>query len=198
MANQSKNARDRLHDALGTKEVRNAALEFRETSGRSSLSAILKLGSVLAKACGEELEAASLRAEVDGYTDASVLVPEDRKATAYASAFPVKALDLGLLDPEEIFLGNREKFSEVSLMIGQPVEELAAALSQIRQGGVLALKVPASEIVLESAFVDPETEVHVYILPREIQRIVESVQSRALNAVIGRLVEAALDLSQND
>ncbi|MEQ8980662.1 MAG: hypothetical protein RL846_22160 [Deltaproteobacteria bacterium] len=103
----------------------------------------------------------------------------------------MRALDMGLLDPEEIFLANREKFSQVTLTIGQPVEELETALSQIRQGGVLALKVPASEITQESASTDEETEVFIYILPREIQRIVDAARARALDAVIRRIVDAA-------
>src|SRR5205823_12865832 len=104
----------------------------------------------------------------------------------------VRALDLGLLDPEEIFLANREKFSQVTLTIGQPVEELQTALAQIRQGGVLALRVPASEVTGESASTDEDTEVFIYILPREIQRIVDSARARALEVIISRLVEASL------
>ena len=56
---------------------------------------------------------------------------------------------------------------------------------------MLALKVPASEITGESAMTDDDTEVFIYILPREIQRIVDSARARALDAVIDRIVEAA-------
>ena len=133
-----------------------------------------------------------LRAELIGYAEAEVEIPAERKALGFASPFPVRALDLGLLDPEEIFLANREKFSQVTLTIGQPIEELVTALSQIRQGGVLALRVPASEVTGESATTDEDTEVYIYILPREIQRIVDAARARALEVIVTRVVEASL------
>lgn len=184
--------RDAFRAALEDNAVLDAAKALRESDEAPSLAQMLELGRALADACGAERAGATLRAELLGYQQASVEIPPHRKATGFASPFPVRALDLGLLDPEEIFLANREKFSQVTLTIGQPIEELQSALAQIRQGGVLALKVPAAEITGESANTDADTEVFIYILPREIQRIVDSARARALDAVINRIVEAAL------
>ena len=110
----------------------------------------------------------------------------------FASPFPVRALDLGLLDPEEIFSAGNEKFSQVYLTIGQPLVELEQALGQIRAGGVLALKVPASEIANDGAEAAPDAEVYIYILPREIERIVEDARATAFSALAGTVAAAAL------
>lgn len=187
------NPRDAFRTALEDAAVVKAARLVREAGGQPSLTMILELGRALSQACGAQDIAQRLQSELTGYLDPATPVPPERKAMGFASSFPVRALDMGLLEPEEIFLANREKFSQVSLTIGQPVEELQSALAQIRQGGVLALKVPAAEITGESADTDDETEVYIYILPREIQRIVDATRALALDALIGRLVDAALD-----
>ncbi len=191
MSDAPKDPRAAFRAALEDEAVTSAAQRIRAADGAASLSHMLELGRALSAACGATEDASRLYAELVGYQEAEEPIPEERKALGFASPFPVRALDMGLLDPEEIFLANREKFSQVTLTIGQPVEELETALSQIRQGGVLALKVPASEITQESASTDDETEVFIYILPREIQRIVDAARARALDAVIGRIVDAA-------
>src|SRR5688572_4553396 len=186
---KSKDPRDAFRSALEDKAVLSAARAIQRDEHEASLAQMLELGRALSAACGASETAAMLEAELVGYQEAEVEIPTERKAIGFASPFPVRALDLGLLDPEEIFLANREKFSQVTLTIGQPIEELQSALAQIRQGGVLALKVPAHEITGESANTDVDTEVFIYILPREIQRIVDSARARALDAVIDRIVE---------
>lgn len=191
MSNAPKDPRAAFRAALEDEAVNTAAQRIRAVEGAPSLSDMLELGRALSAACGAEEDAARLHAELVGYQEAGEPIPEERKAVGFASSFPVRALDMGLLDPEEIFLANREKFSQVTLTIGQPVEELETALAQIRQGGVLALKVPAAEITQESASTDDDTEVYIYILPREIQRIVDNARARALDALIGRIVDAA-------
>lgn len=188
---RAKDPREAFRAALEDEAVLVAARAIQGDALDPSLAQMLELGRALSKACGADETAAMLEAELIGYQEARVEIPPERKALGFASPFPVRALDLGLLDPEEIFLANREKFSQVTLTIGQPIEELQQALAQIRQGGVLALKVPASEITGESATTDDDTEVFIYILPREIQRIVDSARARALDAVIDRIVEAA-------
>ncbi len=186
-----KDPRDAFRRALDDASVSQAAKNIKSAEGEPTLAQMLELGRALSEACGAGAAAARLNAELIGYGSAGLEVPEDRKAVGFASPFPVRALDLGVLDPEEIFLANREKFSQVTLTIGQPIEELVTALSQIRAGGVLALKVPAHEITGESATTDEDTEVFIYILPREIQRIVDKARAHALDALIGRIVDAA-------
>ncbi len=183
----------RLHfaEALGSEGVLAVAERIRAAE-EPSLIDMLELGHALAVACDQAGHAARLHAELKGYQNSSVDVPPERKAMGFASPFPVRALDLGLLDPEEIFLANREKFSQVTLTIAQPIEELQLALSQIRQGGVLAVKVPASEVTAESASTDEDTEVFIYILPREIQRIIDAAHGLALRAVVMRIVDVSL------
>ena len=102
------------------------------------MTEILELGRALAKACGDEAESKQLGAEIIGYQDAGVEVPAERRALGFASPFRVRALDMGLMDPEEIFLANREKFSQVTLTIHQPIAELQAALAQIQDAGLSA------------------------------------------------------------
>lgn len=183
--------RARLRSALDDSGVIEVARAMSQ-SGDRSLASMLGLGLALARACGDEEVADQLEAELDGY-DATGEVPEVRRARGYASAFPVRALDLGLLDPEEIFTANNEKFSQITLSIGQPVAELEQALAQIRQGGVLALKVPASEVSSEAADTADGTEVFIYILPQEIQKIVDGARALALESLVSRVVEAAAD-----
>lgn len=183
--------RARLAAALDHPEVVEVARSMAGDSGERGLVPMLALGRALARACGDAEVASRLGAELEGYADGDVDVPPVRRATGFASAFPVRALDLGLLDPEEIFSANNEKFSQVTLTIGQPVGELEQALSQIRAGGVLALKVPASEVTSHSADTSDDTEVYIYILPREIQKIVDGARSAALDALVSRIVDAA-------
>jgi hypothetical protein len=192
MDDRQKDMRDVFRAALAESTVQKAAAVLREKGDAATLAEMVELARALSEACGAKDIARALHAELVGYTEVEVEIPPERKALGFASPFPVRALDLGLLDPEEIFLANREKFSQVTLTIGQPIDELVTALSQIRQGGVLALRVPASEVTGESANTDPDTEVFIYILPREIQKIVDAARARALQAIVGRITEAAL------
>lgn len=196
MDEKQKDMREVFRAALGDRAVLSAATVLREKGEQASLAETLELARALSEACGAAEIARSLHAELIGYGEVEVEIPPERKALGFASPFPVRALDLGLLDPEEIFLANREKFSQVTLTIGQPIEELVTALSQIRQGGVLALRVPASEVTGESANTDADTEVFIYILPREIQKIVDAARARALGAISMRIAEAALGLKR--
>ena len=86
---------------------------------------------------------------------------------------------------------NREKFSQVTLSIAQPIEELEAALEQLGEAGVLSLRVPASRVNERSADTTDGDHVYIYVLPREIRRIVEAARQAALEALLGRLLEAA-------
>ena len=189
-------SREVFNAALATEQVQAAARAIRD-EGRG-LPEMLALGRSLAQACGAEATAARLGAEIGGFQESSLPIPEVRKVMGFASPFPVRALDQGVLLPEEIFLANREKFSQVTLTIGQPIAELEQALAQIRQGGVLALRVPAAEITGASADTEDDTEVYIYILPREIQRIVDSARAEALDAIIECLVDAALGPSAEE
>lgn len=182
--------RARLKVALEDPRVVDVARLMNEGGDRSLVS-MLALGRALARACGDVDVADRLDAEIEGYGEVDGDVPEVRRAAGFASAFPVRALDLGLLDPDEIFSTNNEKFSQVTLTIGQPVGELEQALAQIRQGGVLALKVPASEVTQRSADTEDGTEVYIYILPREIQKIVDGARAIAFEALVSTLVMAA-------
>lgn len=184
--------RGAFQKALSDRDVLAAAQALRASKNDASLTEILELGRALAHACGDGAEAAQLHAEIAGYQDAEVEVPPERRALGFASPFRVRALDMGLMDPEEIFLANREKFSQVTLTIHQPIAELQAALAQIQDGGVLHIPVPASEITGESADTDEDTEVYIYILPREIQRIVDVARARALRAIVARIVDVVI------
>lgn len=190
MTEDANDSRELFHAALTDDRVKEAATAVR-SQGRG-LPEMLALGCSLARACKAEELAERLNAELAGYQDSSLEIPDIRKVTGFASPFPVRALDQGVLLPEEIFLANREKFSQVTLTIGQPIAELETALAQIRQGGVLALRVPAAEITGASADTEEDTEVYIYILPREIQRIVDAARGEALSAVIECVVDAVL------
>ncbi|MCA9551143.1 MAG: hypothetical protein KC933_14000 [Myxococcales bacterium] len=173
-------------DDAGVKKAADALRVARE----ASLDEILELGRALAEASGAQARARRLGAEISGYQGREAEIPPERKALGFASSFPVRALDMGLLDPEEIFLANREKFSQVTLTIVQPIAELVEALAQLQQGGVLALRVPAAEVTGHSADTDDDTEVFIYILPREIQKIVEAARAEALRTVVAWIVAA--------
>ena len=190
MSQDATHSREVFNAALKDAAVQEAARAVR-AEGRG-LPEMLALGRSLAEACGAGPVAAQLNAEIGGFQDSGLPIPDIRKVMGFASPFPVRALDQGVLLPEEIFLANREKFSQVTLTIGQPIAELEAALAQIRQGGVLALRVPAAEITGASADTEDDTEVYIYILPREIQRIVDAARAQALDAIIECLVEATL------
>lgn len=187
--------RSRLESALRDGEVAVAASAYRAEGEEPSLEVTLRFARALCSALGDRARVARFAGELDGFDEAGadVVTPRVRMVQGFASPFPVRALDLGLLDPEEIFSINNEKFAQVSLTIGQPVSELARALEQIRAGGVLALKVPASEVTSASALTEPDAEVYIYILPGEIQRIVDDARREAMNALVRPLVEAALD-----
>jgi|GEM_PF-2947041 hypothetical protein len=175
-----------LQSVLGHEAVRRAAEMIRKQR-EPALVEMLELGRALAEASLDLVRERGLRAELLGYDNVGLEVPPERRVAGYASPFPVRAI--GLLDPEEIFLANREKFAQVTLTIGQPVRDLEIALEQIAQGGVLALKVPASEVSGEAANTDPDTEVFIYILPREIERVLAAARKRALDALVARIVD---------
>jgi hypothetical protein len=175
-------------EVLGHRAVQRAAQMIR-AARQPSLVEMLELGRALAEAVEDSDRERLLRAELYGYEVAQLEIPSERRVVGFASPFPVRAI--GLLDPEEIFLANREKFSQVTLTIGQAVSELEQALEQIQQGGVLALKVAASEVSGEAVLTDADTEVFIYILPREIERVVASARRKALDAIAARIVEAA-------
>jgi hypothetical protein len=184
--------KQRLLTALGTTPVVDAARAVRER-GPKGLAETLTLARALAEALGDDARAAQLDAELIGYENVGLEVPPERRVGGYASPFPVRAI--GLLEPEEIFIANREKFSQVTLTIGQPVRDLEAALEQIQQGGVLALKVPASEVTGESALTDPDTEVFIYVLPREIERLLHLARRHALDTIVAAIAGAAVGAS---
>jgi hypothetical protein len=181
-------AQVKLLKSLSTPPFKAVAERFEQTVS-PPLGLMLELGRELARGCDDHETASRLSHEIDGFD--GVEVPPERRVTAFASPFPVRALDMRLLDPEEVFLVNREKFSQVQLSVGQPIAELETALGELQSGGVLAMRVPASEITAESADTDQDTEVYLYILPREIQRVVEAARSLAVRSLCARLVEAA-------
>ncbi|MBX2811895.1 MAG: hypothetical protein KTR25_08795 [Myxococcales bacterium] len=186
--------RAQLIKALGDPQVVEVARSIAlGDADEMQLRDILGLSLRLAQASGDHGIAARLEAEVCGYAEGATDVPDVRRATGFASAFPVRALDMGLLDPDEIFTPNNEKFSQVTLTIGQPVEELETALSQIQQGGVLALRVPASEVTHRSVETSSDTMVYIYILPREIQQIVDIARMFAMETVVRKIALAAVD-----
>lgn len=181
-------ARKVFAETLGHRAVQRAAQMIRG-SQQPSLVEMLELGRALAEAVGDRERELALSAELNGFEAVRLEIPAERRVTGFASPFPVRAI--GLLEPEEIFLANREKFSQVTLTIGQAVSELEQALEQIQQGGVLALKVAASEVSGEAVNTDADTEVFIYILPREIERVVSSARRKALDALVVRIVEGA-------
>lgn len=185
-----------LARALSDSGVQASARVLRELGEQPTLVQMLRFGLALADASGDQDQARRLLAEVEGYEAVGLEVPPERKVVGFASPFPVRAI--GFLDPEEIFLANREKFSQVTLTIGQAIEELETALAQIEQGGVLALKVPASEVSSGAITVDEDSEVFIYILPREIERVVQYARRLALNTLIFRLVEGALGPGESE
>lgn len=177
-------------ETLSSVDVQRAARSIWGSDGEMSLTDMLELAHGLASANDDEDRAALLAAERQGYEGSSVEIPMRRRVTGYASPFPVRAI--GLLDPEEIFLANREKFAQVTLTIGQSINELETALDQIQEGGVLALRVPASEVSGEAVLTDGDAEVYIYILPREIQRVVDGARKLVLDTLVHRVVEATL------
>src|SRR5688572_10675619 len=90
--------------ALAHGAVVSAANSIFESGKASTLAQTTELARALAEACGDEDSARVLRAELVGYNESDQEIPPERKALGFASPFPVRALDLGLLDPEEIFL----------------------------------------------------------------------------------------------
>lgn len=176
-----------LDSVLADDAVRRAADVLRGITD-PGLVEVLDLARALADGSGDHTRSRSLVAELRGFEAAGLEVPPERRVVGFASPFPVRAI--GLLDPEEIFLANREKFAQVTLTIGQPVRDLEVALEQIQQGGVLALKVPASEVSGEAALTDPDTEVFIYILPREIERVIGLARRKALDTLVSCLVSA--------
>lgn len=182
--------REQLLRALEDDDVaRSGAL----VQGTDDVSTALRFGASLARAMGAEKEAALLQAEADGYQESSGQPPDARSVLAFASPFPVRALDLGLLDPEEVFVVNREKFAQVRFPIVQPAGELERLMLQLTEGGVFSMRVPASELPCRAAEVDPESEIFLYILPRELQRLVDRARRMAFTAIVDRVAAAAAD-----
>ena len=179
----------RLIAALADAQVKASAQSLMARPGY--LEQTLDFSRTLALAYGNVDTASKLEAELEGYEDTDKSVPDVRRATGFASPFPVRALEMGLLDPEEIFLTNQEKFSQVTLTIGQPIAELEQALQKLHAGGVLTLKVPAADVTGRSAYTANDVEVYIYILPREIQRIVDAARILAQETIWAMLVHAA-------
>lgn len=179
--------------ALRAPDVRAAAEAFRSEGG---LTHTLLLGAALADAAGEADEAEMLRREAEGFEGVRT-IPEGRRVMAYASPFPVRALDLGLLDPEEVFMVNQDKFARVRFALLEPAAELESMLEQLVSGGVLALKSRAEDVVGDAADVPEDTEVFLYVLPREVRQVVERCRKMALDTIVQRLVQAIPPVSAN-
>ncbi len=179
--------------ALEDPEFRRVAQALSSQEDRRALAGLLALGHAIARVGGDDGAADRLAAELNGYGDNALEVPPVRRVSGLASAFPVRALELGLLDPEEILAPGNEKFSQIQLTIGQAAPELEQALSQVRSGGVLALRVPASEVTHRSAETDADTEVYIYILPREVQKIVDAARALAVEALVDQVVASVVD-----
>lgn len=175
---------------LNIESVKTAARTLRASEDPNNLRNVLLFTRALAEARKDEDAVKILSAELDGYETHSVEIPDRRRVIGFASSFPVRAI--GHLDPEEIFLANRDKFAQVSLTMGQALEELSLALDRLDESGVIELRVPASEITGEAASVDASTEIHIYILPSEILNIIHATERLVLDEMIKSCVEASI------
>jgi len=174
-------------------EVKEAAQALRACDDPLELSQILEFTRTLAAARGDDESVLILSAELEGYEAVEIEIPERRRVVGFASSFPVRAI--GHLDPEEIFLANRDKFAQVSLTMGQPICDLMAAIERLDATGVIELRVPASEITGSAAVVDAGTEIHIYILPSEIQRIVNETERVVMNDLLESILVSSLGRS---
>ena len=175
---------------LQNENVREAASLLRNAPDVTDLSGILRFAKAMAEARGDGDSVEILVAELEGYETHNVEIPDRRRAIGFASSFPVRAI--GHLDPEEIFLANRDKFAQVSLTMGQAVTELIAAIQSLDDTGVIELRVPASEISGDAAYIDPNSEIHIYILPNEILKIIHSTERFLLRNLVRTCIEESL------
>lgn len=175
---------------LMQKDVQEAARSLQSIDDRWNLDQILQFTRSLAKARGDDDALEFLSAELDGYEVAEYEIPERRRVQGFASSFPVRAI--GHLEPEEIFLANRDKFAQVSLTMGQPIRELVSAIERLDETGVIELRVPASEITGSAAQVDADAEIHIYILPSEIKRIINQTERLVLDDLLNSVLNAVL------
>ncbi|NJK89028.1 MAG: hypothetical protein HC923_06220 [Myxococcales bacterium] len=181
-----------LFESLRSEPVRRAAEHLKE-HGSLRLVGLLELSRALAVNDGNEDEAACFAAELAGYGEgAEEEIPENRRIDAFASPFPIRAIDMGLIDPEEVFIVNRDKFSQVRLTLHQPAADLEEAVDKLEDGGVVTLQVPAAEVTGRSADTDDVELVYVYILPKEIRRVLEGIRATAVSSIVGRLVQFAV------
>lgn len=164
---------------LRSSAVANAAERVLSLS-HFSWPPLLAMARAAAEALGDQRWGASLAAEMEGYGDPNAPVPAERRVRGYASAFPVRALELGVLSPQEVFSGNMEKFAPVEIEIRQPLGDLEAKLARIQAGGVLAVRMPAAQFCADGADVDGDVEVHVYVLPEELGRLLRRVREGLL------------------
>ena len=172
-----------------SEQVRLCAEDLVSSSPNIDLSHILELALHLAEASGDTERSSILRAELEGYDAVGCEVPSRRQIRGYASPFPVRAL--AYMDAEEIFVGNCEKFSQITLTVGQPVTAFEDALIQTEPSGALAFRVPAAEVTGTAAILDDDTEVYIYVLPREVRRLVADARLLVMNTLIGCVVTAA-------
>lgn len=156
---------------------------------RGGLAETLLFGAELARAADTPKEAEALRFEAEGYGDDRPL-PEHRYVMAFATPFPLRSLDTGLLDPEDVFLANADKFARVRYGLRESAEQLEEANQQIADGGVLSIRVPAQVVAGDGAEMPDDAEVHLYILGRDLRTVVEGIRARAHAAMIERLLQA--------
>ena len=182
---------------LNATSVKTAARTLRDSEDPQNLRNILLFARCLAEARKDGQAVKILSAELDGYETHNVEIPDRRRVIGFASSFPVRAI--GHLDPEEIFLANRDKFAQVSLTMGQALEELSMAIDRLDESGVIELRVPASEITGEAATVDASAEIHIYILPSEILRIIHATERLVMDEMVKSCLEASIgpDLSSS-
>lgn len=184
---------DREQLLLGLKDpgVREAAEGLRQRGG---LLETLRFGAQLARAAGDDEEADALEEEANGFDDDDDdQLPQHRFVLAFATPFPLRSLDTGLLDPEDVFLANADKFARVRFGLRESAERLEEAMDEVAAGGVLAIRVPAREVAGEGAEIPEDAEVHLYVLARELRGVVEGIKARVHTAIIERLARAVDD-----
>ena len=175
---------------LQNQSVREAASQLKNATEATDLSGVLRFAKAMAEARGDQDSVKILTAELEGYEAHNIEIPERRRAIGFASSFPVRAI--GHLDPEEIFLANRDKFAQVSLTMGQAVHELIEAIQSLDDTGVIELRVPASDISGDAAYIDPSSEIHIYILPNEILKIIHSTERFLLSDLVRTCIHESL------
>lgn len=183
--------REKLLRGLDDTRVRDAAERLRSRGG---LVETLRFGAELARAAGDEDEAAALDREANGFED-DVDLPEYRFVLAFATPFPLRSLDTGLLDPEDVFLANADKFARVRFGLRESAERLEERMEEVAAGGVLAIRASAQEVAGEGAEIPADAEVHLYVLARELRSVVEGIKGGGHAAIIERLIRAVEDES---